>query len=355
MGQVKNQIKDNQSIYLSDFVPTTELVLETHQVNYPKFECIDFHTHLGRMLLGDNYASKYDTADMIKIMKEYGIKGIVNLDGENGVHFDNMRKKTNGYEDFIYTFGTVDISRFEQSDFEKYVYHTIKELCSSGIRGLKFWKILGLQIKDQKGKYLRVDDERLKVVWQTAAEFDLPIMIHIADPTAFFKPIDCYNERYEELHSRLDWSFYNKDQYSFYELMRMQENLLAANPETTFIVAHCCSYSENLSVVSNWLDTFDNLYTDFADRINDLGRQPYTSKKFLEKHQNRVLFGTDLPPTDLNRYPIYYRFLETMDEYFDYSTKQIPPQGRWKIYGVGLSDKALKKIYFENAKKLLKI
>ena len=52
-------------------------------------------------------------------------------------------------------------------------------------------------------------------------------------------------------------------------------------------------------------------------------------------------------------YEIYYRFLETEDEYFDYAPAPVPPQGRWRIYGIGLPDGILKKVYHENAERLL--
>lgn len=331
----------------------SELVLEAHLKPKPAVPVIDIHTHLGRMILGDDYASRYDTAELVAGLKDCGLEAIVNLDGEYGEYFDNMLRKIQGFEDFIITFGTLDLTRFEQPDFERYVRQTVERQVSLGMRGMKFWKILGLSIKDSRGKYLRVDEERLDVIWHTAAEYKLPILIHIADPTAFFKPIDKRNERLEELAAHPDWSFYNEGRYTFPELMEMQENLLARNAKTTFIVAHCGSYSENLAQVGQWLDTYANMYVDIAERINDLGRQPYTSRAFFEKYQDRILFGTDLNPLDIQRYPINYRFLETFDEYFDYSTAPTPPQGIWKICGIGLDSGVLAKVYRENALKIL--
>ena len=134
--------------------------------------------------------------------------------------------------------------------------------------------------------------------------------------------------------------------------MTQQDNLLAANPETTFIMAHVASYSENLGAVSAKLDRFPNLYVDIAARISELGRQPYSSKAFFNKYQDKILFGTDFSAGNYE-WPIYFRFLETMDEYFDYYSTQIPNQGRWQIYGIGLEDDVLKKVYHENAEKII--
>lgn len=334
-------------------VKQCELVLDQHLIERPLTPVIDIHTHLGRMVLGEEYASRYDTAELVAALKAYGLQAIVNLDGEHGEYFDRMLRKTRGFEDFILTFGSVDLTRFEQPDFERYVRKTIERQVSLGMCGMKIWKILGLSIKDSHGAYLRVDDDRLGVIWHTAAEYKLPVLIHIADPTAFFKPIDSRNERVEELQAHPDWSFYNEGRYTFAQLMEMQENLLANNKQTTFVVAHCGSNSENLAKVGQWLDTYANMYVDIAERINDLGRQPYTSRAFFERYQERILFGTDLNPLDIQRYPINYRFLETYDEYFDYSTSPTPPQGIWKICGIGLEPELLAKIYYGNAQKIL--
>lgn len=347
-------MKQDKSIYLTDYIPKSELVTEEHHISAAKFPVFDIHSHFGTLLLGDDFADKYDTGEVIERLKQHGIKGIVNLDGFWGSMLDNMLEKIHPYEDFILTFGAVDVTRLEDKNFETYVYNTLQESKQKGISGLKFWKNTSLVLKDSKNKYIRIDDERLKVIWETAAELDLPVLIHIADPIAFFKPIDRFNERYEELLEHPDWSFCNPELYSFENLMEMQENLLESNPKTTFIIAHGGSYTENLGFVGKCLDKYPNMYIDIAERISEFGRQPYTSRKFFNKYEDRILFGTDATPLHTN-YPINYRFLETWDEYFDYSTARIPPQGRWKIYGIGLEDKVLEKIYHLNAEKLLKL
>lgn len=332
-----------------------ELVLEPHLTTRPRFPAMDAHAHFGRMLMGEDYEARYDTAAVVSKMKTYGLTGVVNLDGENGRYFERMLRKTEGYEDFFHTFGNVDLTRFERPDFEKYVYETIKRQVGLGMKGLKFWKILGLAIQGRDGRYLRVDDKRLSVIWQTAAEFDIPVLIHIGDPPAFFRPVDCENERHTELIAHPDWSFCGEGLYSFAELLEMQMTLLGDNPDTTFVVAHCGSYSEDLAAVGKWLDRYPNMLVDIADRINDLGRQPYTARAFFNRYSERILLGTDMTPMDVDRYPIYYRFLETFDEYFDYSTQPSPPQGEWKIYGLGLEDDVLERVYIQNAKKMLRL
>jgi predicted TIM-barrel fold metal-dependent hydrolase len=346
-------MSDIKQIYLSEFDPKSELVVKEHNVARPKFPVVDFHIHCGRKLMGDDSADQNDVAKAIEDLKQCGVKGVINLDGSWDEKLNRMLEKTEPFKDFIHTFCNVDASRLDDEDFEPYVKSFLKQAKDKGVKGIKFFKSLSLVLKDKQGKYIAADDSRLKVIWDTAAELNLPVLIHIADPIAFFKPIDRYNERYDELQEHPDWSYSKPEFYSFETLMKMQENLLAQNPKTTFIVAHVGSCAEDLGYVGNLLDRFPNMYIDIAARIAELGRQPYTSQEFFVKFQDRILFGTDAEQLSNELYPYYYRFLETKDEYFKYAASA--GQGRWNIYGIGLEDSILEKIYYKNAEKILNL
>jgi predicted TIM-barrel fold metal-dependent hydrolase len=201
-------------------------------------------------------------------------------------------------------------------------------------------------------------------MWEACGALNMPVAIHISDPVAFFTPIDRFNERFEELNNHPDWSFYGGDFPANAELIEARNRVFARHPKTQFVTLHCGNFSENLQNVSENLDRFPNMHVDIAARIGELGRQPFTSKKFFEKYQDRIVFATDATPHgdefpqqvfNYKLYEIYYRFLETEDEYFDYAPAKIPPQGRWRIYGINLSDQILRKVYNENAARLLQI
>ncbi len=345
----------DKELKLSEFIPESELVVERKVVEHPKFPVIDMHAHFGPLVLGKDYKNRYDTGEEVEKFKRRGIVKIVNAETVWDRELDEMLEKIHPYEDFILTFSSVDVTRLAEPKFEKYVQVTLAEAKKKGVWGLKFWKDIGLYKKDETGHYLAIDDERLQVIWATAAELNLPVLLHIADPVAFFKPLGPTNERYEELVKNPQWSFYRPDLYSFPELMAQQENLLAQNPQTTFIIAHGASYTENLGQVAIWLDTYPNLYIDFAARLAELGRQPYTARRFFIRFQDRILFGIDAVAGYPANYRPYFEFLETRNEYFDYSSAKIPGQGRWKIYGIGLDDEVLKKVYYKNAAKILSI
>lgn len=340
---------------LRDYQPKSYLEVKSTQVPNPRFPVLDIHAHFGALVMGENYADRYDTGKAVAELRAHGVEKIVNLDLSFGAEREKMLRKLAGFEDFFINFGTVDVERFEAPDFETMVYRSITDgVKNCGMAGIKLWKPIGLGYKDSKGNYLRPDDPRLKCIFETAAAYKIPVLFHIADPVAFFSPIDRFNERYEELCGHPDWGFSAPELYSFHQLMEMQENLIASNPDTTFIIAHFGSYSENLQQVGKWLDAYPNMYVDIAARISELGRQPYTARRFMEKYSTRILFGTDYAPVDDVFHPTYYRFLETDDEYFNPNGEDAGyGQGRWNIYGVYLSDEALENIYNKNAKRLL--
>ncbi len=228
----------------------------------------------------------------------------------------------------------------------------LEEAKRKGASGLKVFKSLGLELRNPDGSLVAIDDQRWYPIWDACGRLGLPVIMHTADPSAFFQPITPTNERYEELSRRPEWHF-PADKFPAREtLLSARNRLIAAHPHTTFIAAHMANDAEDLTQTAEWLDKYPNMVVELASRISELGRQPFTAREFLIKYQDRVLFGTDGPWPEL-RYSRYWRFLETHDEYFPYSEKDFPPQGFWQIYGVALPDEVLKKIYQSNAARII--
>jgi predicted TIM-barrel fold metal-dependent hydrolase len=239
-----------------------------------------------------------------------------------------------------------------QVSFSRTVVEQLRVAKSKGCLGLKVFKQFGLGYRGPDGELLKIDDSRFDPIWHACGELNFPVLIHTADPAAFFEPINHENERWEELSRHPEWSFADESFPRREELLMAFLRVVERHRKTMFIAAHCANYAEDLEALGKWLEKHPNLYVDLASRIGELGRQPYTARAFLERFDDRILFGTD-GPWPAERLGYYWRFLESFDEHFPYSEKQPPPQGLWTIYGVGLPRESLEKIYFRNALTLL--
>lgn len=334
------------SLKLLDWSPKSELVVRETQINHPRYPVIDIHNHLGRLENMERY---------LRAMDSCGVWITVSLDGnsKNDFYKQHLKRSREVSADRLLVFFAPEWTRIDEPNFGNNEAKRLEQAVAMGIRGLKVQKDLGLVVKDKSGKVVPVDDPRLDPIWAKCAELKIPVMIHISDPKAFFKPIDKYNERYDELAAHPDWSFYGDKFPPKNEIIAQRNRLITRHPNTIFIGAHVANLPEDLGTVGMWLDQYPNLYIDIDARISELGRQPYTARKFFIRYQDRILFGTDTPPRT-SAYQVYYRFLETEDEYFDPAPSH-HLQGRWMIYGIHLPDEVLKKVYYQNALKLLKI
>lgn len=328
---------------LLDWEPIPQLVVEETVITKPKFPVIDIHNHLRNL---DR------TEDYLKAMDEAGVWKVVSLDGrsEGDFYKEHLRVSNSVSADRFIIFFRPDFNKIDKPNFGENEADKLEEAVGAGLRGIKISKALGLNVKDQSGELVRVDDPRIDPIWARAGELGIPVLMHISDPKAFFTPIDRYNERYDELGAHPNWGFSGDEYPEKEELLRQRNRVIERHPNTTFIATHMANLPEELGRVSMWLEKYPNMYVDIDARISELGRQPYTARKFMIKHQDRVLFGTDTAP-NVEAYRVYYRFLETDDEYINADPSH-HRQGRWRIYGLYLPDEVLEKIYNKNALKI---
>jgi len=339
---------------LDSFRPKSRLMTKCTQVIKPRFPVIDAHNHLGDEF-GGGWIHRPVT-ELIDILDQANVKLYVDLDGGWGEevltsHIDKFKSKN---PDRFQVFGGVNWEMWKTlgDAFPEWAASRLKVQQEIGADGLKIWKNFGLRVCDQNDNLVKVDDARLDPIWIAAGELKMPVLIHVADPVAFFDPIDETNERWEELIANPDWQFSNPPYPPFALIIAGLANLVKTHPQTIFIGAHVGCYAENIRWVADLMAHCPNFYIDISARIGELGRQPYTSRQFFIEHSDRILFGSDFGP-DLETYRLTYRFLETDDEYFNYNVEEIPQQGRWYVYGLHLPDEVLQKIYYLNAEKLL--
>ena len=345
-------------IPVSEFNPINMLKVPEHYTPKAKYPVIDMHTHWGPILLGPDYASKYDTASRVEQLKKYNIQMVFNPDRLWDEKLGEMQEKLKGYEDFVLTCPSVDYARMDDPGFPEYIDSCYKKYKEAGVKAIKLWKDMTLMLKDKNGKYVRLDDERYDPLFACAGKYDLPLIIHIGDPNCLFVPVDGRNEYYFIMKDHPEWSYIGDEYFNFETHMEMQENVIARHPETTFVVAHIGSAGEDLARVDAMMEKYPNMNIDIAARISELGRQPYSARKLFLKYPDRIMFGTDYQADEDPEifYPPYFRFLETFDEYFDYmGAPRNKDYGAWKIYGIGLPDDILRKVYNENAKRIFKL
>jgi predicted TIM-barrel fold metal-dependent hydrolase len=343
-------------LLLRRYAPRSSLANRVAIVERPRHPVIDAHNHLGGA-----FAGRWRTApvaELLTLMDEVGIRAMVDLDGAWGEALDRELARFQApHPDRFAVFAGIDYPNLETDPrFGQTEADRLRDSVARGARGLKIWKLLGLRARDWSGRRIAIDDERLGPMWEAAGELGVPVVIHVGDPAAFWQPADRHNERYEELVAHPDWQLAPRRGRSpapaLEQLVDELARVLERHRGTTFIGAHVGGLAEDLHHLAALLEAHPNLAVDTASRFNELGRQPFTTRDFLTRFHDRVLFGLDLPPEPA-AYRIAYTFLETRAEYLPYSVDERPAQGRWRIYGVDLDDEVLADVYHRNAERLI--
>jgi predicted TIM-barrel fold metal-dependent hydrolase len=368
--------KKGSHIYLSEFQPKSMLKVPVTNIERAKFPVIDVHTHISFAAVNTNGVPMSEKmmflaepADLLAVMDRRNIHTLIDVTGGFGQGLvDTVKKFHTPHPDRFIVLTEPWYPKSNQPGYAQFQGDAIRKAHQAGARGLKILKTLGLYLRENvtTGPLVKLDDRRFDPMWEACGSLGMPVLIHTADPDAFFLPTNRFNERFEELNNHPDWSFYGKDYPSKRELLEARNRVFARHPRTQFVALHVASLAGNLAEVAELLDRLPNVHVETAARVSELGRQPRYARKFFDKYQDRIMFGTDAVPPPYGNvtpqqifgdklYQIYYRFLETEDEYFDYAPAPTPPQGRWEISGIGLPDSILRKVYYENAARLLKM
>ena len=355
------------SMPLTAYQPKSALRVKETKIERARFPLIDFHTHI---TWSDGVAGRERITltaqpdEILPVMDRRNIRLMLNLTGGYGKGLqESLRVLYASNRDRFLVFTEPWWSKVPEPGYPKFQADQIVSAHQAGARGVKVLKTLGLYLREngETGALVKIDDPRFDSMWEAAGALNMPVAIHVSDPLAFFTPVDRFNERYEELHAHPDWSFYGSGWPGDRELQEARRRVMRRHPRTQFVCLHV-AVAEDLAYVSQCLDAHPNMLVDIAARIGELGRQPRAAAKFFDRYQDRILFGTDATPKGYEfpqqlfgdeLYEIYFRFLETEDEYFDYAPAPVPPQGRWRIYGLGLPEHILRKVYYQNAAQLL--
>jgi len=346
----------SQTMSIEEYTPISTLVVPEHTITRAKFPFVDVHNHQWRMDIQnlDSLVAGMDSLNMAVMvnLSGRGLSLIYNPDSLGEKEETELLKKSlqrvqARYANRFIIFTNI---RFDNIDDPAWAEKTVAQLRQDvrwGAKGLKIYKELGLNLKDKTGRRIPVDDPRIDPIWEACGELGIPVLIHSGEPAVFWKPKDKYNERWLELKQKPNRYRDPKVYPPWRQVMQEHLNVFKKHPNTTFISAHMGWRANDLTTLGRWLDEHPNMYTEIGAVLAELGRQPRFARKWFIKYQDRVLFGKDT--WHPKEYYVYFRVLETADEYFDYYRKR---HAFWKMYGMNLPDDVLRKLYYKNALKI---
>jgi len=334
--------QSNLKMDFEKYDPPSTLVVPKHKITKAKFPFIDIHNHQSNM-------SPQKLNELVREMDKLNMKVIINLSGQNGEKLKqsvaNVKVAAPGR---LIVFANIDFKGIGEDGWTKKAVQQLEDDVKNGANGLKIFKSLGFSVKDNAGQRVRVDDTRLDPIWQKCGQLKIPVLIHTADPKSFWDSLNESNERWLELATHEGRRRGPNNPVPFEDLISEQHRMFRKHPKTTFINAHFGWYANDLAKLSSLLDAMPHVFVEFGAVIAELGRQPRAAKQFFTKYQDRILFGKDSWVPD--EYATYFRVLETEDEYFPYHKRY---HAFWKMYGMGLPDNILKKVYYKNALRIV--
>ena len=333
-----------QEMSIQDYSPRSTLVVNENHRPRAKYPVIDIHSHHRTPLAPDRWKA------IVSEMDNLNLQVLVNLSGGSGLKLKEgiAAVRSSQHPNRMVFFANIDFSGGVYPGFGLKASKRLEKDVEFGAVGLKIFKNLGLRVKNSSGMRLSVDDPELNPIWEVCARLGIPVLIHTGEPSEFFEPVDRHNERWLEL-TLLPRRRVPPEKYpTFDKLMAERDRLFLRHPATTFILAHMGWHANDLARLGTLLDRNPNVYPETGAILYELGRQPRASKIFFVKYQDRILFGKD--SYRANEFKFYWRTFETADEYFEYYRDY---HAFWRLYGMNLPDGVLRKVYFENALRLL--
>ncbi len=333
----------SQEMGFEEYQPPSTLIVPVHETPMAKFPFVDIHSHQSGM-------GSMDLSILVREMDKLNEAVMVNLSGGNGKEISEALANINeSYPNRFVVFANVDFDGVGRDGWAQNAVTQLETDVRNGAKGLKVYKSLGLRNSDVSGKRVAIDDPRLDPVWKKCGELGIPVLIHSADPRAFWDPMDKNNERWLELKTHPRRKRSDSDPAPWEQIIEEQHRMFKKHPETNFINAHMGWYANDLGKLSALLDDLPNMYVGISAVIAELGRQPKSGREFFIKYQDRILFGKD--SWQPSEFPTYFRVLETDDEYFPYYKKY---HAFWAMYGMKLPDEVLRKVYYKNAMSLVR-
>jgi predicted TIM-barrel fold metal-dependent hydrolase len=332
------------SLLLKNYRPRSIFKVPVTQIKKAKFPVIDMHSHpFG--------ATDEAIANWVKMMDKYGIEKTIILTQASGARFDSIYTLYSKYGDRFDIWCAFDYTGYNEPGWSEAGVKELERCFKAGAKGVGELGDKGLgEIYSQPtpGLGMHIDDPRMRPLLKRCGELKMPVNIHVAESKWMYEPMDSTNDG---LMNAYEWKvdMTKPGILAHSELIGTLENAVRQNPNTIFIAAHFANCDYDLSILGNLLDKFPNLYADISARYAETAPIPLYMRSFYKRYQNRLLFGTDME-NETRMYETVFRLLQTSDEHF----YAIELTGyHWPMYGFGLDDAILKKIYRTNALKIL--
>ncbi|MES2525241.1 MAG: amidohydrolase family protein [Gemmatimonadota bacterium] len=330
-----------------DYRPKATLVVPANMVRTAKYPAIDFHGHAGAFL-----GTAEGLERLANSLDSLNVRMMISADNLSGDRLKTTMASVRAsprMKDRVRILAGISFQNVGPGWAEKAVAQLEADVAAGAVGVGEVGKGFGMSTRKADGTRLKIDDPELDPIWEACARLGLPVFIHTADPQEFFRPIGNDNERWLELALFPDRRYPPERFPSFETLMTERNNLFRKHRRTTFVAAHLGWHANDLGRLGKLMTEMPNVYAEVGAVLYDIGRQPRTAHDFFVKFQDRILFGKDsFQPEE---YPYYWRVFETNDDYFDYYRGY---HAFWKLYGIGLPDAVLKKVYYGNALRITK-
>jgi uncharacterized protein len=333
-GQEPTQLK------LKDFRPQSVFRVPVTKITKAKYPVIDMHSH-------DFAKTDEEVAQWVKTMDKAGIEKTIILSGATGALFDSIYSRYAKYDGRFEVWCGFELNGYQEPRWSEKAIKELERCIRVGARGIGELSDKGFGLRYSGGFGPHIDDPIMEPLIKRCGELHIPINVHISEPIWMYLPMDSTNDGLMNAYTwRIDST--KKGIFGHARLIQTLDHVVRDNINTTFIACHFANCEYDLSILGSLLDKYPNLYADVSARFGETSTIPRYMASFYEKYQGKLFYGTDNVP-ESHMYEITFRILESSDEHFYYYYFY-----HWPSYGFGLNDRILKKVYHDNAKKILR-
>jgi predicted TIM-barrel fold metal-dependent hydrolase len=330
-----------EKILLKDFRPVSMYKIPRTKVPKARYRAIDMHGH-------DYAKTDAEVEDWVKTLDGVGIEKVIVMTMATGKKFDDVVSKYKNFPERFQIWCGLDFKGYDKPGFGPAAVAELERCYRFGARGVGEIsdKGLGVVNQDPQAPAMHLDDPRLDPLYEKCADLHIPINLHVGEPIWFYLPMD---EKNDGLMNAYYWRLDDKPNLVSHEgIIKVLENVLKRHPRTTVIACHYANCEYDFSILARLLDSYPNLFADISGRYEETGPIPRATSQFINKYQDRLLYGTDMGRAQ-PQYEFSFHILETLDEAFYENGYRY----HWQYYGFGLDDAVLKKLYRTNALKIL--